>query len=61
MFLYSAWISITSLFTLLSLCFLSIGIYAMDFSLIIISVLFIIAAFLSKLEMKELRHNPFID
>lgn len=43
----------------LSIVFLSLGIYALDFSLITISALFAISALLIGLENKEQLQNPF--
>ncbi len=61
MFSYTALFSITAIFFLLSICFVGLGVYATDLSLMLIAVLFALAGLLSRLEMRELLLNPFID
>lgn len=61
MFSYTALFSLTTLFFLMSLCFIGLGVYAADLSLLIIAVLFAVAGLLSRLEMRELLLNPFTD
>ena len=60
MIMYRTLISITSIFFILSFCFAVLGFYALDASLIIVSILFVIAGILFKLEIKELLLNPFL-
>ena len=61
MFSYTALFSLTTIFFLLSLCFLGLGVYATDLSMMIIAVLFALAGVLSRLQMRELLLNPFTD
>lgn len=51
---YTALVSLTAIFALLSVFFLGLGLYAVDFSLLIIAGLFAVAGLLSRLEMQEL-------
>lgn len=61
MFSYTALFSLTTIFFLLSVGFVGLGVYATDLSLIIIAFLFALAGLLSRLEMRELLLNPFTD
>lgn len=61
MIMYVTMFSMTTVFFLLSIFSLSLGIYMGDSSFMIIAVLFAVAGLLSRLEMKELLLNPFID
>lgn len=61
MIVYATLFSMTTLFFILSLCSLTLGVYMGDHSFMIIAVLFAIAGLLSRLEMKELLLNPFTD
>ena len=45
----------------MSLCFVGLGVYATDLSLMLIAILFALAGVLSRLEMRELLLNPFTD
>jgi hypothetical protein len=61
MIMYVTMFSMTTVFFILSLFSLSLGIYMADSSFMIIAVLFAVAGLLSRLEMKELLLNPFTD
>lgn len=63
MFSYTATalFSVTTVFFLLSLCFVGLGVYSTDLVLMIIAALFALAGLLFQLEMRECLLNPFTD
>lgn len=61
MFSYTALFSLTTVFFFMSICFIGLGVYATDLSLMLIAILFALAGVLSRLEMRELLLNPFTD
>lgn len=61
MIMYTTLFSMTTVFFILSLFSLILGVYMGDISLLIIATLFAIATVLLRLEMQDLLLNPFTD